>query len=345
MSSRDSLFAIGGALLGATAALAISNANANSQSDRFDALGPRLVRKLSFKTPPCVVVVDPFSSGMMLCSMLQEHGYAVIRVLSNEFGAALENLVPKNIKRVRFAATIRLSDFFEGTDAERVSNTRAYQSAVKRMVEKILSIGEVHVENFMVGCESGVELLDSITEEFKKMDPRNPTILTNGSGGSFARRDKWHMGEKVRASNIRAVGQIECRNGFEECREFISAQADSTGEFRVVLKPAASAGSEGVHFADNMIDAEKYFNMIHGETNVFGATNESVLVQEFLAGTEYVVDSVSVEGIHKTVAIYEYLASERSERGCSNTRRGNHTAFSNYTLCNRRRVATRRVFL
>lgn len=34
--------------------------------------------------------------------------------------------------------------------------------------------------------------------------------------------------------------------------------------------------------------------------------NSSVLVQEFLAGKEYVVDSVSVEGIHKTVAIWEY---------------------------------------
>ena len=43
-----------------------------------------------------------------------------------------------------------------------------------------------------------------------------------------------------------------------------------------------------------------------GSTNVFGHLNTSVLVQEFLSGKEYVVDSVSVEGIHKTVSIWEY---------------------------------------
>ena len=154
---------------------------------------------------------------------------------------------------------------------------------------------------------SGVELLDSMTERFKAMDPRNPTILTNGSSGSLARRDKWEMGEKVRSKGVRAVRQIECKGGFSECRQFIEEQTDrNTGEFRVVLKPAASAGSEGVHFATNMEDAEKYFKQIHGEKNVFGAVNSSVLVQEFLEGKEYVVDSVSVEGIHKTVAIFEY---------------------------------------
>jgi len=307
MSSRDSLIAIGGALLGAGAALAISS-TASAKRNSFDEeLGPRLVRKLSFRTPPCVVVVDPFSSGMMLCSMLVKHGYAVIRVLSNDFGEQLENLVPKNIEKVRFVETVRFTQFYHGSDEDRHSGSQAFKAAVDAIVRRIISISDVHVENFMVGCESGVELMDSITEQFKIMDPKNPTILTNGSAGSLARRDKWEMGEKVRRAGVRAVGQIECKNGFHEAKQFINQQAEKNGgDFSVVLKPAASAGSEGVHFASTMEDAEKYYNMIYGEKNVFGFQNNSVLVQEFLAGKEYVVDSVSVEGIHKTVAIYEY---------------------------------------
>ena len=51
---------------------------------------------------------------------------------------------------------------------------------------------------------------------------------------------------------------------------------------------------------------KKYYDEIFGSTNVFGSLNDSVLIQEFLEGKEYVVDSVSVEGVHKTVAIWEY---------------------------------------
>ena len=39
---------------------------------------------------------------------------------------------------------------------------------------------------------------------------------------------------------------------------------------------------------------------------MFGNYNEKVLIQEFLEGNEYVIDSVSVNGQHKCVAIWEY---------------------------------------
>ena len=40
--------------------------------------------------------------------------------------------------------------------------------------------------------------------------------------------------------------------------------------------------------------------------NSLGCVNEGVLVQEYLQGTEYVVDSVSRDGVHKVTAIWEY---------------------------------------
>jgi biotin carboxylase len=43
-----------------------------------------------------------------------------------------------------------------------------------------------------------------------------------------------------------------------------------------------------------------------GKTNGLGLTNSSVLVQEYLDGTEYVVDMVSRDGVHKCVAVWQY---------------------------------------
>jgi biotin carboxylase len=57
------------------------------------------------------------------------------------------------------------------------------------------------------------------------------------------------------------------------------------------------------------------FEKIDGAINGLGVVNEGVLVQEFLAGTEYVVDSVSRDGVHKVTAIWEY--DKRSVNGAN----------------------------
>lgn len=41
-------------------------------------------------------------------------------------------------------------------------------------------------------------------------------------------------------------------------------------------------------------------------TNMFGKCNESVLIQEYLAGEEFVVDTVSVDGEHKVCCFFRY---------------------------------------
>ena len=253
------------------------------------------MRKLSFKTPPCIVVVDPFSSGMMLARLLQDRGYAVIRVYSSKFPDEVLDTVPKNIEPVTWHASIQ----HEGgkTSAEALSQT----------MRKIKAVKGVYIENFMVGCETGVELCDELTERWVQENP-GTHVTTNGTRMSIARRDKYDMGEAVRLAGVRSVGQIEVEDGkFEEVLEFVNKVKDpKTGEFRVVLKPAMSAGSEGVFFATTEAECRKFFDEIYGATNVFGEINDKVLVQEFLAGKEYVVDSVSVNGVHKTVAIWEY---------------------------------------
>ena len=60
----------------------------------------------------------------------------------------------------------------------------------------------------MVGCESGVELTDELTNLWvEKYKDKNCHVVTNGVGMSRARRDKYEMGEAVRGKGLRAAGQ------------------------------------------------------------------------------------------------------------------------------------------
>ena len=44
---------------------------------------------------------------------------------------------------------------------------------------------------------------------------------------------------------------------------------------------------------------EKAFQKIHNHSNGLGHTNDGALCQEFLSGTEYVIDGVSRDGVYK----------------------------------------------
>ena len=48
------------------------------------------------------------------------------------------------------------------------------------------------------------------------------------------------------------------------------------------------------------------FNALQGTQNGLGLMNTEVLLQEYLSGDEYVVDTVSRNGVHKCVAIWKY---------------------------------------
>jgi biotin carboxylase len=76
--------------------------------------------------------------------------------------------------------------------------------------------------------------------------------------------------------------------------------------FKVIVKPVDSAGSDDVVLCKNMDDVCFAFNTIIGKVNHLGLANNNLLVQEFLEGIEYVVDTVSSNGDHKIVAVWEY---------------------------------------
>merc|ERR1719491_2757309 len=74
----------------------------------------------------------------------------------------------------------------------------------------------------------------------------------------------------------------------------------------VVVKPVESAGSDGVKLCYTKAEAEEHFNLLMNSQQKIGSAGAAVLCQEFLRGKEYVVDHVSMDGVHKTVMIWVY---------------------------------------
>ncbi|CAM9760437.1 unnamed protein product, partial [Ectocarpus fasciculatus] len=86
-----------------------------------------------------------------------------------------------------------------------------------------------------------------------------------------------------------------------------SSPAGLTGVMSVV-KPARGCASGSVFRCQGEREAMDAFDRILGtpKYGTPGEFNDEVLVQEFLVGTEYVVDTVSRDGEHKAVAIWRY---------------------------------------
>ncbi|MGI5350686.1 ATP-grasp domain-containing protein [Streptomyces sp. CA-250714] len=142
----------------------------------------------------------------------------------------------------------------------------------------------------VAGSEPGVELTDALSAELG--------LLTNGVELSPARRDKYVMIETIRAAGLAAARQIRATSA-EELAEWHR----SLGE-RVVIKPLKSGAGDGVHFCDTPEESVAAFQELNGAVNGFSEINDGVVAQEYLRGTEYVVNMVSRDGRHHVTDIW-----------------------------------------
>jgi biotin carboxylase len=227
-----------------------------------------------------VVVTDTFSTGAQLANTLFKMGYKVICVLSADLKDLLK-MVPEGLE-VTFAATITLD-----TAAE-------YTAALQSVIDQISAVG-LPVVGVFPGAETGVELADALSEAMG--------LLTNGTAQSEARRNKYVMGETIRAAGLRAVKQLRASVWGEIA---VWLEEWNPDPFKVIVKPVDSAGSDDVTLCHSFEQVQAAFGNIVGKVNGLGIVNRAVLVQEYLEGQEYILDLVSRDGEHKVAAVWAY---------------------------------------
>src|SRR3546814_10711820 len=135
-------------------------------------------------------------------------------------------------------------------------------------------------------------------------------LPTNGEELTEARRNKYVMGETVRKAGVRAVKQT-LATSMADIETFLADHKPDP--FMCVVKPVESAGTDDVFLCNTPDEARKAFRAVYGKKNGIGLINDSVLIQECLRGREYVVDSVSLNGVNKVVAVLQYDKRARSE--------------------------------
>ncbi|CAM5613475.1 hypothetical protein SRIMM317S_01611 [Streptomyces rimosus subsp. rimosus] len=237
-------------------------------------------RRGSTQMPRHVALIDPYSEAAEYANAFRARGVEPVAVLST----------PAPLK-----------SYLHGWKPEAFHATHFYDGDFAKLAETVRGYDPVAV---IPGNESAVRLVDAVVEE-----------LTPGAGNvpalSAARRDKWPMAQAVASA------------GVPHLRTFATAsEEEAAGWLRenglegqaLVLKPRCSGGTDGVHKVEAGEDWRPSFRRLLGSVNMFDLTNDSIVIQEFAPGTEFVVDTYSVDGRMGLVAVVRYSKSARGNR-------------------------------
>ena len=240
-------------------------------------------------TQKAVVIVTPYSTGCCVALEMQRRGYAIVALWINGFAEEMKTHVPLSCaKELRYVCEVEEQETLEKTIDE---------------IHQKTSGANLEVVACLAGGEAGVDAADEISEA---MGLLSNGILRTSNGDALNRRDKKVQQELLRDAGMRSVRQAGS-DKFEDVEEFLRTES-----YPIVLKPTESAGSDGVKLCPNFDEAKEHFHQLMNSQLVNGGDCAQVLCQEFLRGKEYVVDHVSLNGVHKTMMVWVYDKRERN---------------------------------
>jgi biotin carboxylase len=214
------------------------------------------------------VIVDAYTTGRFLAPYLNAHGYACIHVQSTNpvIPVYIASFVPENF----------IANYIYRQDMSVLLNY----------------LKQYEVLAVMPGAETGVLLADQLNTALSLKTANN--IIT-----SIARRDKYEMVKQLTAKAVLHAHTLQSNN-LEEIMSWAQQQAS----FPFVVKPVSGSGSQGVKICNNQEEIMNAVKAILTKCNVFNEINHTVLIQEYLKGQEYIVNTVSYGGKHKVVDIW-----------------------------------------
>src|SRR6266568_1170682 len=216
-------------------------------------------------TAPVAVIVDGYSTGNFLPAAFARAGVEVVHVQSTD------ELMPSMLGP-------DLTQYRENLIAED-------EAGIDRTVARLRELAPVAV---LAGQEPGVPLSDLLAERLGL--PGNSTAL------SQARRDKFQMIEALRTAGVRCARQFKSSDP-----QGVVDWARAEGRYPVVVKPLSSASTDNVFICRSEQEVESAARTVLAANNIFDLPNTEALIQSYLDGVEYIVDSVSVDGRHYVV--------------------------------------------
>lgn len=210
------------------------------------------------------VIVDAYSTGAKLAKEFEKYGIQSIHVKSSP------NIPDELI------ASFRPGDFQIEFDIDEGRELNEVFEELRR-IETIICV--------VAGTETGVEAAERLALLLGL--PGNDPATTS------LRRDKFEMHERLRSFGLSSLGQSRC-----ESREAALAWAIQQTNWPIVVKPTSSAGADGVTFCNNLSEVVSATDAALGKRNKLGTLNAAVVLQERISGQQFIVNAVSVKGVH-----------------------------------------------
>lgn len=217
-----------------------------------------------------VVIVEPLSSGIELAPAFKARGIPAIAVTL------------KTSDWTGFGAKIRTSDFIEIIPEQ------------PNLVEILKKFDPLAI---IPGAEEGVPLAEALA---LVMTPH----FANDPQKSQNRLHKALMQEALQNAGVPAIKTINTASE-DAVEDWI--KTSQLLDRPLIVKPAASAGSDNVFHIPARADWRQAFNRVLSEpSKITGKTNETAVVQEQAIGTEFAVGTVSANGKHYLAHLIKY---------------------------------------
>lgn len=168
------------------------------------------------------------------------------------------------------------------------------EEAVADAARKAMTPGIKYVAALPDSFEDLVPLADSLGEKLVVAG------LANDPSTSLHRLDKYQM-QKVLIDNGVAGARQLAASSVDEARSGIVANEVN---FPLIVKPTISCASDGVFLCRSMEDVENAVEFNIGARNLLHHLKEQVVVQEYLQGQEFVVNTVSLSGKHRVLDMW-----------------------------------------
>lgn len=121
----------------------------------------------------------------------------------------------------------------------------------------------------------------------------------NSDKTSSNRVDKHEMIRAIGAAGLRAPECTQIKS-IEDLEKSVR-----NSKFPLVAKPPKSAGVDLVSICHDVSELKHAVNDILTTQNVYGATNECAVIQSFVYGQEYMIDTVSMNGEHHLISVWK----------------------------------------
>lgn len=214
-----------------------------------------------------IAVVNAYSAASQLPEAFGAHGVSMVHV---QDGPSIPDIFRPTFKPERFDATLVHEGDLDATCAR---------------------LRDLGVERIVPGTEYGIEFAERLAARFGT--PTNPSRSVD------LRRNKYAMIQALHEAGIPCARQRLCRSEAE-----VRAACDEIGG-RVVVKPIDSAGSDGIHFCDAPEQAVQAFRALTARQTLLDGAIREVVVQSYLDGTEYYVNTMSRRGVHRVAEFWE----------------------------------------